>query len=241
MDSLYERSVLPQSNVASPQPNTNAGASNVPPTAPTWPPPPPEPSASDLPPATLNRPRIWLSIIVTMVVLVFAAGVGFMLGREHPDESLLAPVVTPTAVPFGPSATPTPPPNAGITFDGEFIKFIAPSDWKPVDINPEWGEVNEKVSFGIPLHNGDQSLAFLTLSAPYDKPTYVYEESPIMIGGIEGIKWKGRGDTFVSFDYVTKVPTKNGLFSLHVTTDKDNPILEQQLDDLVKTIIFKPE
>lgn len=241
MDSLYDKPIVPESNSASLQSNTSTGTSNVPSPAPTWPPPPPDPSPDDLPPTPSSRPRIWLSIIVTMIVLIFAAGVGFMLGREHPDESLLAPVVTATPIPAGPTATPTPPPSTGTNFDGEFIKFIAPSDWKPTDTNLEWGEVNEKVSFGIPLHTGDQSLAFLTLSAPYDKPTYVYEESPVMIGGIEGIKWKGRGDAFVSFDYVTKVPTKNGLFSLHVTTDKDNPILEQQLDDLVKTIVFKPE
>lgn len=233
MDSIYEKPVTPNSSVElnsnTSQPQTVAYAD-----------PPPDPTPEEYTPPP-QRPRLILSIIVTMIVLVLAAGVGFMLGREHPDESLLVPVATPTAIPSGPTATPTSPPSTGIKFEGEFIKFTAPSDWTPADIEPQWGEVNEKVVLGIPLHTGDQSMTFLTLSTPYDKPTYVFEESTITIGGLEAIKWKGRGDTFASYDYVTKTPSKNGLFSLHVTSEKESPILEQQLDDLVKTIVFKPE
>lgn len=222
MESLYDTPVVPNPAQSAPAPSP----------APFVPPPDPLPSP--------NRPRIWVSILATMIVLLLAAGVGFMLGREHPDESLLVPVATATPIPSGPSSTPTPPPSTGMKFDGEFMTFVAPSDWKPADIEMAWGEVNEKVSLGVPLFTGDQYAVFTPVAAP-EKPTYVFEESSIMIGGVDSYKWKGRGDTFVSYDYVTKNPTKNGLFTLHVTTQKNDPVLEQQLDDLVKTIVFKPE
>lgn len=195
-----------------------------------------------------SHPHKTLSAAIGLVVvLLIVIPVSMLLVKTtKTDNETVSPVgaVSPTEKPIeksmekpvmGEVVVPTPVEKR---YEGQFLSFSYPSSWIVEKGELSWGQKGEKLLLTVPFVQGQQSIGFSNLSK-IEKPIYIYSDTPVLIGGKEGFRWKGRGDSFISYDYVTRYPTAQGVFNLHVTHIKEDPLLEAQLDNLIRSINFK--
>jgi hypothetical protein len=166
-----------------------------------------------------------------------------------PTPIPISPLInTPMPMPYpGSIPTNTPPsPRIMVTEGwaqtiGEYVIFDYPSSWNPVKRKLFGGAILEDWELGIPQVESDQSLGFSTVPFSQLQPidTETTTETPIVIGGKAGVKWVRRGTDYISYDYYTTGYEDQGCFGVHVTLANPDEVLEQQLDHLVQTIVFK--
>lgn len=116
--------------------------------------------------------------------------------------------------------------------------FSYPSTWLPLPLELTNDAVIEKYLLGIPNFAGENSIGFSSIPLRDLRPPDLIATSPFMIGGKEGVKWLRQSFNYVGYQYCTSGPGDVGSFCVIVTMPVANPMIELQLDYLVKSIDF---
>ncbi len=186
------------------------------------------------------------------------------LTRSTPDDTLLplltatpTQVISPLRLPDGtpiislPEPTPEPDPNrrrfllpnpnATIgwpRFAGGHVAFSHPGPWEPIASPLGGNAIVEEYLLGIPGWGGEQSLGFSSIPFEQLQPPDVIALTPFSIGGKEGVKWLRQGQGYVGYQYCTSGLNRDGTFCVEVTAATASPMIELQLDYLVRSIVF---
>jgi hypothetical protein len=166
---------------------------------------------------------------------------GINCAFEECPESAMTPSSTPASTPSL-SITPTETSMDTSTwkiFKGDYISFRYPSFWNPTKKELWGGEILEGVTLNI-AGATDNQIGFSDVNySSLQKPQDIVQESEILIGGRNGVKYIRKGDNYFTYDYLTYGKNdKSKSFGIHVTVSKENKNLENQLDQIVKTIKF---
>lgn len=186
------------------------------------------------------NPRIALIIFVGILVTAFLVFINFSIGLERfweilSPRGLFIRFDRPLATP---SATLTQVSGSTKTFTGEYVTFSYPGKWNIEKITPVDGAMNELITLGIPGVTSDQQLGFYTKNLEQTRPSDIAQEEKITIAGRSGYKWLRKGNNYVSYDYYAPGFADIGTFGVHVTVVNENKILEQQLDQIAKTVSY---
>lgn len=184
------------------------------------------------------------------------------LTRTTADDTVL-PLLTATPTPIATSVLlfggtpvislpePTPDPNRRRFFSDDLsvianwprfsanhVAFAHPGSWEPIASPLGGNAIIEEYLLGIPGWGGEQSLGFSSVPFEQIQPSDVIALTSFTIGGIEGVKWSRQGPNYVGYHYCTGGFGAAGSFCVVVTTPIANPMVELQLDYLVRSIVF---
>ena len=98
--------------------------------------------------------------------------------------------------------------------------------------------VIERYLLGLPNFTSDNEIGFSSVPFSALRPPDLIATTPFMIGGKEGVKWLRQSFNYVGYQYCTSGPGDAGSFCVTVTMPVANPMIELQLDYLVKSIAF---
>jgi hypothetical protein len=130
--------------------------------------------------------------------------------------------------------------SAGLkTYEDTQIRFSYPDIWNVPKTEYSLGKDNKVLTLGIPGDVSQQLLSYVAADLRNLKPQDVKAETKITIGKRTGYKWLTSGENYVSYEYYSRGSNTRGSFYIHVTVPKENQDLEQQLDALVKSVVFK--
>jgi len=155
-----------------------------------------------------------------------------------PTEALSSPI---PASPLLNTPLPVATTEGWAQMVGEYIVFNYPSSWNPIKQELFGGAILEDWKLGIPQVESDQDLGFSAVPLSKLRPIdgEMVTETSILIGGKVGVKWVRLGTDYISYDYYTNGYEDQGSFGVHVTLTEADEVLEQQLDHLVQTVVFK--
>ncbi len=130
-------------------------------------------------------------------------------------------------------------------YEGNSVIFEYPKEWNPSPKNLESGVQLETVVLGIPGVSGDQELGFLVTSLNELNFSDLYSQEYKIFNSREWVLGVRKKDGLVTYLYYTNFPhdpsteDRRQSFGLHVTTSLENPALEKQLENLIKSLEFK--
>lgn len=131
-------------------------------------------------------------------------------------------------------------PSDWAEYTGQKIKFYHPQKWAPVEREPFGGATVENVDLNIPEAT-DNSISYFVTEYDLVKPEDIVEEEEIIVKDRKWTKWVREGDGYVSYDIYTKENLNTDeaeSFGVHVTLEKKNEKLEEELLILVNSIEF---
>jgi len=118
------------------------------------------------------------------------------------------------------------------------VAFAHPGPWQPIQSPLGGSAIIEEYLLGIPGWGGEQVIGFSSVPFSELQPPDVLITNPFMIGGKIGVKWVRQSPAYVGYHYCTTGLGDEGSFCVRVTTPVSNPMIELQLDYLVRSIIF---
>ncbi|MEZ4679125.1 MAG: hypothetical protein R2932_33400 [Caldilineaceae bacterium] len=123
-------------------------------------------------------------------------------------------------------------------YSANHVAFAHPSPWVPIASTLGGNAIIEEYLLGIPGWNGEQAIGFSSIPLDQLQPADVIATTPTMIGGKEGVKWLRQGPNYVGYQYCTSGLGGEGSFCVRVTSPMASPMVELQLDYLVRSIVF---
>ena len=136
-------------------------------------------------------------------------------------------------LPTGPNAI-----NDWPRFAVNRFAFSHPNTWLPLPLELTGDAVIERYLLGLPNFTSDNEIGFSSVPFSALRPPDLIATTPFMIGGKEGVKWLRQSFNYVGYQYCTSGPGDAGSFCVIVTMPVANPMIELQLDYLVKSIAF---
>jgi hypothetical protein len=121
---------------------------------------------------------------------------------------------------------------------GDHVSFAYPATWQPTRNELAGTSVVEEFRLGIPNLLYDQILGFSSVPFGDLRPPEAVLTTRFAIGGQEGVKWVRQGPNYIIYEYCTRGLAGQGNFCVRVLVTVSNPMLELQLDRLVRSIIF---
>lgn len=192
-----------------------------------------------------------LLVNLDSIKLVRAAADGPLLPTVAPTPNPTAPPLkliggTPVAE-LAPAPTNTGFRHAFIGVDpttgwprlfGEHVAFSYPSSWQPTRTLITPTSTAEVYLLGISSATVEQTLGFADIGFQDIQRPDLISVTKMMIGGKEGAKFFRQGGDYVIHEYCTSGLNFRGSFCLRVRLPFDSPMVTQQLDRLVESIVF---
>lgn len=140
--------------------------------------------------------------------------------------------------PDGKSFTQQQSPTVTKTFTGDKVTFQHPSQWNPKEGEEKMGSIGQTIYLGIPEIESDQEMGFSAVPLSEINTNDISRQEQFIIKGQQWIKWIRKGEGYTSYDYYAQKGDDNP-FGIHVTVGEENKELENQLDNVVRSLIFK--
>lgn len=121
---------------------------------------------------------------------------------------------------------------------GLYFAFSYPSSWEPTPNQLAGNAVFEEYRLGIPDIVEEQRIGFSSVPFGDLRPPDAVLTSQVMIGGKEGVKWLRQGPNYVIHEYCTRGVDNQGSFCVRVFLTTNSPMIELQLERLVRSIRF---
>jgi hypothetical protein len=122
---------------------------------------------------------------------------------------------------------------------GRYVTFRVPKSWSPTEVEPFGGGILEDWRLGIPGLESDQGLGFSSVDFEQLRPSDAISQVAFTLGGKAGVKYLRSGENGVSYDYDTVGHDDQGSFGIHVSIARFDPELEQDLDRLARSVVFR--